>query len=322
MVKVSVVMPIFNSEKYLEDSIMSVLNQTIDDIEFICVDDGSSDTSLAILREYENNYNNIKVISQTNKGPGGARNTGLFNAKGEFVYFIDSDDLLKTDTALEELYDISKSKNLDLLIFPLLNYNNQTNELFETDYFKMDNLYNSVKDSIFDYNDISNILFSTCNSTCCKIYSKKFLFKNNITFPENLIFEDNVFHFNVMIDAKRIAFYNKYLYLRRHRKKSIITSVDLRYMDCFEIYDIIFDLFKKRNLFEKFKANLYNYKIFGINAWFSNIDDKYKEKFFKLIKTHLKKIPHNEEYLLNYNNRNFLNNIMKAKSYEDYLKFS
>lgn len=168
-------MPVFNSESYLKESIGSILSQSLKDIEIICVDDGSTDDSLNILNKYESNNENMKVISQINKGPGGARNTGLKYAKGEYVYFIDSDDILRLDSALEELYRILKNNNLDLLIFPLLNYDNDTNEIFETKYFKMKDLYDSVGESIFTYKDISDILFSTCNSTCCKVYSKNFL---------------------------------------------------------------------------------------------------------------------------------------------------
>lgn len=188
-------MPVFNSESYLKESIGSILSQSLKDIEIICVDDGSTDDSLNILNKYESNNENMKVISQINKGPGGARNTGLKYAKGEYVYFIDSDDILRLDSALEELYRILKNNNLDLLIFPLLNYDNDTNEIFETKYFKMKDLYDSVGESIFTYKDISDILFSTCNSTCCKVYSKNFLLDNDISFPENLIFEDMFFIF-------------------------------------------------------------------------------------------------------------------------------
>ena len=293
MIKISVVMPVFNSESYLKESIGSILSQSLKDIEIICVDDGSTDDSLNILNKYESNNENMKVISQINKGPGGARNTGLKYAKGEYVYFIDSDDILRLDSALEELYRILKNNNLDLLIFPLLNYDNDTNEIFETKYFKMKDLYDSVGESIFTYNDIS--------------------------FPENLIFEDNVFHFHVMLAAKKIYFYNKYLYLRRHREHSIITSADDRYMDCLVIYDILFDLFKDYNIFDKFKVELYNYMVFGIKSWFLDIGEINKDDFFKDIKKYLKKYNSSMEGLLYMNNSNFLENVLKAKSYDEYL---
>ena len=319
MIKISVVMPVFNSESYLKESIGSILSQSLKDIEIICVDDGSTDDSLNILNKYESNNENMKVISQINKGPGGARNTGLKYAKGEYVYFIDSDDILRLDSALEELYRILKNNNLDLLIFPLLNYDNDTNEIFETKYFKMKDLYDSVGESIFTYKDISDILFSTCNSTCCKVYSKNFLLDNDISFPENLLFEANVFHFHVMLAAKKIYFYNKYLYLRRHREHSIITSADDRYMDCLVIYDILFDLFKDYNIFDKFKVELYNYMVFGIKSWFLDIGEINKDDFFKDIKKYLKKYNSSMEGLLYMNNSNFLENVLKAKSYDEYL---
>lgn len=183
----------------------------------------------------------------------------------------------------------------------------------------MKDLYDSVGESIFTYKDISDILFSTCNSTCCKVYSKNFLLDNDISFPENLIFEDNVFHFHVMLAAKKIYFYNKYLYLRRHREHSIITSADDRYMDCLVIYDILFDLFKDYNIFDKFKVELYNYMVFGIKSWFLDIGEINKDDFFKDIKKYLKKYNSSMEGLLYMNNSNFLENVLKAKSYDEYL---
>ena len=83
-VKVSVIVPVYNVEKYLKDCLDSVVNQTLEDIEIICVNDGSTDNSLAILEEYAEKDSRIKIITQENKGLGGARNTGLYHANGEY----------------------------------------------------------------------------------------------------------------------------------------------------------------------------------------------------------------------------------------------
>lgn len=122
-----------------------------------------------------------------------------------------------------------------------------------------------------------------------------------------------------MLAAKKIYFYNKYLYLRRHREHSIITSADDRYMDCLVIYDILFDLFKDYNIFDKFKVELYNYMVFGIKSWFLDIGEINKDDFFKDIKKYLKKYNSSMEGLLYMNNSNFLENVLKAKSYDEYL---
>lgn len=98
-------MPIYNDEDYLDKSINSIINQSLKDIELICIDDGSTDNSLKILKDLEKKYNFIKIISQENKGAGKARNTGLKIAKGEYIAFLDSDDIFIDSTALEKMYN-------------------------------------------------------------------------------------------------------------------------------------------------------------------------------------------------------------------------
>ena len=111
-IKVSVIVPIYNTEKYVVECLESIVNQTLKEIEIICIDDGSTDNSIEIVKC----YSNIKIIHQKHSGLSIARNTGMQNANGEYIYFCDSDDILVTN-ALEELYNYSKKNNLDMLCF-------------------------------------------------------------------------------------------------------------------------------------------------------------------------------------------------------------
>ena len=133
MVKVSVIMPVYNAEDYLRESMESILSQTMTDLELICVDDGSQDNSLYILNEMALKDTRIKVVSQTNQGAGAARNNAMIKACGEYVYFMDADDSLELN-ALAELYRLSKDNDLDFAIFKAINYAEDTGEYFETDY--------------------------------------------------------------------------------------------------------------------------------------------------------------------------------------------
>ena len=101
MINVSIVIPVYNVEKYLKQCLESVVNQTLDKIEVICINDGSTDNSLNILKEYEKKYNNIIIIDQENKGPGFARNIGMKRASGKYIYFLDSDDYIELN-AMED----------------------------------------------------------------------------------------------------------------------------------------------------------------------------------------------------------------------------
>ena len=115
MPKVSVIVPIYNEEKYLNDCINSIANQTLKDIEIIAVNDGSTDNSLKILDDLSIKYKGkLKVIDKENGGAGSARNVGIVNASGEFIKFVDADDYLKL-TALERMYNIAKENNVKLV---------------------------------------------------------------------------------------------------------------------------------------------------------------------------------------------------------------
>ena len=116
MVKVSVIMPVYNCGDFLNESVESILNQTLSDLELICVDDGSTDNSLEILREYESQDSRVKIFALNHIGGGDARNFALKQVCGEYLYFIDADDVLDLN-AFEDFYSIAKSKNLDFLIF-------------------------------------------------------------------------------------------------------------------------------------------------------------------------------------------------------------
>lgn len=118
MVKVSVVIPVYNVENYLEECLDSIINQTLKDIEIICINDGSTDASIDILEKYAKADSRIQIFNQNNSGLSAARNRGIELSKGEFVYFIDSDDYLDLN-ALKELYDLSVKYGTDFIIFKL-----------------------------------------------------------------------------------------------------------------------------------------------------------------------------------------------------------
>ena len=115
MIKISVIMPIYNDEEKIYDSINSVLSQSLTDIELICVDDGSTDNSLRILKSLAEKDDRIRVFSQKNQGSGKARNKGISEAKGEYIAFLDSDDQMVDNDALNQLYTEAKKNNVDML---------------------------------------------------------------------------------------------------------------------------------------------------------------------------------------------------------------
>lgn len=115
MVKISVIMPVFNDEKNIKSSINSILNQTLDDIEIICIDDESTDNSFNILKNFSKKDNRIRVFTQENQGSGKARNKGLSEVKGEYVAFLDSDDYIVDETSFSKLYDEAKKYDMEMV---------------------------------------------------------------------------------------------------------------------------------------------------------------------------------------------------------------
>ena len=220
MALVSVIIPTYNVEDYIGECLDSICNQTLNDIEIICIDDGSDDSTLDKLNEYASKDDRIKVISQENKGPSSARNAGLDNALGKYIYFMDSDDYLELN-ALEKLTDIAEENSLDLIIFKLINFDDGSEEKYETRYYNIEAL-SDLKNTVFSYKDIPDKIFHIAVSPPGKLFKRDLI--KDIRFIEGVIFEDNIFFIEALFNSTRLYFYDEYLYNRRVRPGSLMTS--------------------------------------------------------------------------------------------------
>lgn len=283
MVKISVIIPVYNVEKYLEECLNSVLNQTFKDIEVICVNDGSTDDSLAILKSYEKKDNRIRIFSQENKGQGSARNFGLTIANGDFIYFMDADDTIKL-TTLEETYNMAISKDVDYVMFRLINYDEETNKFYEDAHYNMPGLSKHVKDNVFNYNDLGDLIFKIAVSPVNKLYNHDFLKSINAHFREDIIFEDNIFFWNVFFNAKKIFFIQKQFYIRRRHPFSTTGNANIKFLDTLKVHNLIFDIFKKYNVFDDYTYELFNKKVDLAFLRFTQVKKEIKPKFFEEMK--------------------------------------
>lgn len=279
MVKVSVVIPVYNVESYLEDCLKSVLHQTLTDIEIICVNDGSTDKSLSILEKYAKKDKRLTVINQENAGHAVATNIGMTYATGEYLFLMDSDDIIEFN-ALELTYKKAKECDVDFVIFKAINYNNSEGKYYETKSYTMKEVYNQVKDEVFSYEDVKDLIFTMSVTPWSKLYNRKFLLENNIIFPEGLIFDDNIFFWEVLFNAKRIVFLNEFLFIRRFYSTSSTNNGDLRFLDSIEINNLIWKTFRKYNHFDYHKKYLYNSKILSLYNRYTKIKEEYKDIFF------------------------------------------
>ena len=204
MAKISIVVPIYNSEKYLCNCIDSILCQCFDDFELILVDDGSTDSSASICDNYEKLDNRVNVIHKTNGGVSKARNTGIDVASGKFICFIDSDDSVKSDY-LEKLY-LAYENDIDLSI---VGYNWIKNNCV-TNF----TVFNNEPETIIDKNNIMFLYEKVMISApWCKLYKLDIIKENKLIFPEDLsLGEDLIFNFSYLDFVNRIKIINTPLY--------------------------------------------------------------------------------------------------------------
>ena len=192
-VKVSVVVPVYNVEKYLRDCLESVINQDFKEIEIICVNDGSKDDSQKILEEYSEKDSRIHIIVQENQGVSCARNVGIRCAKGEYICFLDSDDMLES-SALREIYEYAKSKQLDILHY-------DAECLYENDKLRIneckDEYYTKKKSYVgpITGKEMFCQLIEAddyCEAAWLMFIRKQWLVETNICFEPNILYEDSL----------------------------------------------------------------------------------------------------------------------------------
>jgi len=285
MISVSVIIPIFNVENYLDECLKSIINQTLKNIEIICINDGSTDCSSEIIKKYRNEDSRIVSIYQSNKGLSFARNVGLKIAKGEYVYFIDSDDFLELN-ALEELYLYAKKHDLDIIYFnaKCIFSSYELEKKFEN--YK--HYYNRNKDYNLIISGKEMFMEMTENNdyrvhACLQMLKLKFLLENEFIFYEGIYYEDNLFSLKCILYAKYVGYLNKFFYIRRLRENSIIT-VKRSYKHLYSYFIVILNMiyFISINKFdEKLQVKiineidkLYNEEMFIYN----NLSEEEKEK--------------------------------------------
>ena len=282
MVEISVLIPTYNVEKYIRECLDSAVNQTFEDMEIICIDDKSTDRTLEIINEYALNDSRIRAYENNeHKGVSYTRNCLLNLAKGKYIYFLDSDDYIELNT-LEKLYDLAEEKSLDIIIFKLMNFKDLTKRKFKDEYIEMCYLEKSMKDKIFDYEDVKEFAVEMCVDLPGKFFKRDLI--KDIEFPNGYIFEDVPFFFEALLKAKRVYFLREYLYHRRERRKSITTTIDENYLDFIDMMDIINDIAKRYGKYEELKPYLVQHMIRANHfmMWESNLKTKFI--YFKKMK--------------------------------------
>lgn len=316
--KISVILPVFNEEKYIGKAIESVLNQTFTDFELIIVNDGSGDATLDIIKSF--NDSRIILINQSNRGPGASRNAALKASSGDYIMFLDGDDWFCPD-ALQTAYDEITSNDADISIFQIIKYDGKN--YTENSWFNLDNFPETFENRVFSPHECRDFLFDISVSASQKIFKHEFLSQINAEFPEGIYFEDMPFFFYTFLSGERISIIKRHLYVRRKHEGSITESVDSKFLDTVRAGQILMDIFIKNNWYDVYLFDLLAFKINGPRYALMDIEEKYKKDLYLLIKKDYEQIRLSKyygDYLDNLGpvKKKFFEDILNSEDYHDF----
>ena len=254
MVKISIIMPVYNDEEYLEESISTIVNQSLKDVELICVNDGSTDRSLEILEELQEKYGFIRIISQKNQGSGKARNAGMDLAEGEYVAFLDSDDRFIDSNALELMYDAAVLHDADMVSANLKGITVK-NELVNND----DGVERFVKEDVIKGSD-----YGIPYAFYKNIFKTSFIKEHNFKFPDLKRGQDPVFLSEIITKVDKIPTLPIDLYGFRYAPTGGLSKINTfeKKWDYIKHFRETFDILRAagfNDIFEEYKKKLFLY---------------------------------------------------------------
>ena len=267
MAKVSIVVPVYNVEKYLAKCLDSLLSQTYKDIKIIVVNDGSPDNCQNIIDEYQkNNPEIIESYIKENGGLSDARNFGLKYVDSEYVCFVDSDDYIENNL-VERCIETIQKDNSDLVHFNYCRDNFETNE--------KENIINRIEAGVYNLKEDNYILAYSANAAWNKMYKTKLFKENNIEFPKGLLYEDLATTTRILTLCNKVSYIDDVLYhYQVSRSGQIMSKVS---DDIITVCEYIVDYYKNNNIFDKYYCELdYLCKINIIDALrnLRNVEDK------------------------------------------------
>ena len=279
-IKVSVVIPSYNVESFIRECVESIIKQTLTELQIICVNDGSTDMTQDILYEIKNHDNRVVVINQENKGLSAARNAGIEIAEGEYIYFIDGDDILK-ENALEKLYNKARNTNAQIVFFDADSFFDDKH--MEKKYAHYKKMYLRTReytdvykgDALFVEMDTNRDYIS---SACLMLIERKYLVDINHSFRNGILHEDHLFTFPLLLLSQRATHMRASFYQRRVRKNSIMTN-KYSYKNFFGIYTCLVELTRFAILNEE---NLSTQAVLALERHIIEFQKQVYDGFFKI----------------------------------------
>ena len=285
-IKISIIVPVYNVEKYLKKSMDNIVNQTLKDIEIICINDGSTDNSLSILENYAKNDPRIIIINKKNEGVAIARNTGIAVAKGEYIGCSDPDDWIELDM-YEKMYNQAKKLDSDIVICDYIGYVEAEDKFKKLDFWKIAEKQNKKKvievtpNVNLDKEVIYKSLLVSPGYSWNKIYKAKLIKDNNIKYGTSPKISDDIFSLRAQICANRISYIKEPLYVYNIRQGSIVRNLDDgTYGFLFNVFDDIRDCLIKENLMDELRVNFEHY-VTCVGAWYERQLPKHNLRPYK-----------------------------------------
>ena len=277
MLKISVIVPVYNVKKYIAECLDSLAGQSLQECEFICVDDGSDDDSGRIAEAYAGRDMRFKLIRQENKGQAEARNAGIRIAEGKYLAFLDSDDFFKHKDTLVELYQKAEEHELEILSFETeLLYEGNIKEKENKDfYYYKKNRYEGVKTGkeLF-ISMMSNSEF--CDSACLLFIRREWLLNQKILFYPGIFYEDALFCMQCFLRSKRMMHMSERLYTYRIREKSTMTA-QIRWKNVYSRVVVYREILRMGYLPENAEPELQKYLMYYLSLVASQA--KYLDEF-------------------------------------------
>lgn len=319
-IKVSILVPIYNVEKYLSECLDSIINQTLKDIEIICINDGSTDNSLKILRDYEKKDNRIKIIDKPNSGYGASMNIGLNIAQGEYIGVVESDDFAQNDM-FETLYSMAKENDTEVAKSDWYDY------WSDKKFVRKNNRISPAKAGFVTNFEQDNSLIRINPSVWSAIYKKEFLDKNNIRFLETpgASYQDLSFTFKVFTLAKRVILTDKaYLYYRQDNINSSVKSKTKIWCVCDEYNEIDRFMNEHPEFDNNYRTQEAILRYTGYLSSVLRLDDGVRLEFVKVFSEQFKKYSQeilNDEFYRKVGRKEFNLLINNPEKYVKSLKF-
>lgn len=311
--KISVIVPVYKCEKDLSKCLDSLILQMYDNLEIICVNDGSPDNSQQILDEYALKDKRIKLLAQENRGQSSARNFGLANATGDYVSFIDSDDWVSL-CLYKKFVDIINEleETIDIYTFNGAHYYEKP-DMRITDvrtFFDINKWRRRSEKNIFKFADCTSP-FSGNMSICNKIYRRNFLLDNKCKFEENIIFEDQLFYYTTFICADNIYLNSDIQYYYRQSEHSTMHSLKDNVMDIFTVINSIRNLLIEHDLYDRNKYALLQHKFKQYSYLLFVAAENIREEFYNKGKEDL------AQEITNDFNMEIVNKLIDVNLYHD-----